>query len=190
LFNVLPHPPGEYLGEMKNQLAYVLPALSQGRNHDRKNVQPIVEITAEFITRNHLGQIAMSGGNQTHVDVMRAAAAKAFELLFLQNAQEFRLYGQRQVPNFVKKKSAGISHFETADFLCYGPGKGTLLVPKQLTLQEIEGYGSAVKLHEGASAARTQIVNGMGDQFLPRSGFSQNQHSGISWRHTLHFRES
>src|SRR4029077_18265200 len=159
------------------------------RNHDRKNVQPIVKITAEFITCNHLGQIAMSGGNQTHVDVMRAAAAKAFELLFLQNAQEFRLYGQRQVPNFVKKKSAGIRHFETADFLCYGPGKGTLLVPKQLTLQEIEGYSSAVKLHEWASAACAQIVNGVGDQFLPSSRVSQHQHSRISRRYALYLRK-
>jgi hypothetical protein len=100
------------------------------------------------------------------------------------------LYRQWQVPDFVQEESAGIGHFEAANLLRDGPGKGTLLVPKQLTLQEIEGYGSAVKLHEGASAARAQVVNGMGDQFLPCSGFSQNQHSGISWRHTLHFRES
>src|SRR5580704_5680585 len=131
---------------MKNQLAYVLPALSQRRNHDRKHVQPIVKITAEFITCNHLCQIAMGGGNQTHVDVMRAAAAQAFELLFLQNAQKFRLQCQWQVPDFVQEQSAGISHFEAADFLRDGPGKGTLLMPEQLTFQEIEGNGSAVKL--------------------------------------------
>src|SRR5690348_17816160 len=105
----------------------------------------------------------MSGCNQTHVDVMRAAAAQALELLFLQNAQKFRLQGQRQVPDFVQKESAGICHFKAADFLRHGPGKCTLLVPKQLTLQEIEGDGSAVKLDEAASATCAQIVNGMGD---------------------------
>ena len=91
MFNVLPHAPGEYLDEMRDQLSYVLPALTQGRNHDRKYVQPIIEITAEFIPCHHLGQIAMCGGNQTHVDVMRPAAAQALELLFLQDAQKFRL---------------------------------------------------------------------------------------------------
>src|SRR6201997_1333635 len=189
LFYVLPHPPGKYLGEMKDQLAYVLPALSQGRNHDRENVQPIVKITAEFMACDHLGQIAMGSGNQPHVDVMRAAAAQALELLFLQHAQKFRLQGQRQVSDLVQKESAGISHFEAANLLCNGPGKGTLLMPKQLTLQQIERYGSAVKLDEGASASRAQIVNGMGDQFFPRSSFSQNQHSGIGRCYTFHFRQ-
>jgi hypothetical protein len=132
----------------------------------------------------------MSGGDHSHVDVMRAAAAQPLELLFLQNAQKFRLQGQRQVPDFVQKESAGICHFKAADFLRHCPGKGTLLVPKQLALQQIERDCSAVKLHEGASAARAEIVNGMGDQFFPRSSFSQNQHSRISWRYTLHFPEN
>jgi hypothetical protein len=80
----------------------------------------------------------MGGGNQAHVDLMRPAASQAFELLFLQNAQKFRLQGQRQVPDFVEEDSAGISHFEAADFLSHGPGKGTLLMPEQFTLQQIE----------------------------------------------------
>jgi hypothetical protein len=105
----------------------------------------------------------MSGGNQSHVDVMRAATAQALELLFLQNAQKFRLQGQRQVPDFVQKESAGICHFKAADFLCHCPGKGTLLVPKQLALQKIEGDSSAIKPHKGAATTRTQIVNGVGD---------------------------
>jgi len=88
---MLPHPSRKYSDEMTNQLAYILPTLSQRRNRDRKNVQPIVKITAELITCNHVDQIAMGSGNQPHVDVMRAAAAKALELLFLQNAQKFRL---------------------------------------------------------------------------------------------------
>src|SRR5947209_17918871 len=62
-------------------------------------------------------------------------------------------------------------------------------MPKQLTLQEIEGDGSAVKLDEGASAARAQIVNGMGDQFLSRSGFSQNQQSGSGRCCLFHFQQ-
>src|SRR6201993_1829309 len=121
----------------------------------------------------------MGSGNQTHVDVMGASASQALELLFLQNAQKLRLQAERQVTDFVQEESAVISHFESANFLCHGPGKGTLLVPEQLALQEIEGYGSTVKLHAGASPACTQIVNCMGDQFLPRSGFSQDQHRGI-----------
>src|SRR5262249_188602 len=131
--NSLAHAPPKCLNEMQDQLAYVLSALSQGRNQDRKYVQPIVKITAEFVTSNHFGQIAMGSGGYAPVDVMRTSAAQALELLFLQDAQKLRLQGQWQVSNFVQKKSARIGHFEAADFLRHGSRKGTLLVPKQLT---------------------------------------------------------
>src|ERR1700758_1063359 len=60
---------------------------------------------------------------------------------------------------------------------------------KQLTLQEIEGDGSAVKFDEGASTARAQIVNGMRNQFLSGSGFSQNPHSGVGRCYLSHFQQ-
>jgi len=115
LFNVLPHAPREHFNEMQDQLSYVLSTLPQGWNQDGKYVQPIVKITAEVIPRDHVIHIAMSGGDQSHVDVMRTAATQPLELLFLQNAQKFRLQSQRQVPDFVQKESAGIGHFKAAD---------------------------------------------------------------------------
>jgi hypothetical protein len=114
LFNVLPLVPRK-LQRNADQLSYVLSTLPQGWNQDGKYVQPIVKITAEVIPRDHVIHIAMSGGDQSHVDVMRTAATQPLELLFLQNAQKFRLQSQRQVPDFVQKESAGIGHFKAAD---------------------------------------------------------------------------
>src|SRR5580692_3685432 len=96
----------EYFDEMRDQLWYVLAAFPQGRNPDGINIQPIVKITPEFIARDHLGQISMASGDQSHADAMRTAAAEAFELLLLQNTQEFWLQGQRQVPDFVQEESS------------------------------------------------------------------------------------
>jgi hypothetical protein len=95
LLNSLPHPPGKYLNEVQDQVTYVIPALSQGRYEDRKYVQPIVKIAAEFVACDHPGKVAMSGGHKTDVDAMCTAASQSLELLFLQNTQEFRLQGQR-----------------------------------------------------------------------------------------------
>jgi hypothetical protein len=83
LINPLPHAPGEYLYEVKDQLMYVIPALPQGRYKDRKYVQPIVKIAAEFVACNHVGQVAMSGGHKANVDAMCTAASQSLELLFL-----------------------------------------------------------------------------------------------------------
>ena len=93
--NPLPHAPGEYLYEVQDQLTYVIPSLTQRRYEDRKYVQPIVEIAAEFVACDHVGQVAMGGGHQTDVDAMCTAASQPLELLFLQNPQEFRLQGKR-----------------------------------------------------------------------------------------------
>src|SRR6185437_1757070 len=83
LLNPLPHAPGEYLYEVQDQLRYVIPALPQGRYEDRKYVQPIVEIAAEFVACDHIGQVAMSRSHQTDVDAMCTAASQSLELLFL-----------------------------------------------------------------------------------------------------------
>jgi len=55
-----------------------MPAFSQGRDQDRKHVQPIIEIAREFITRNHLGNVAMSGGHNADVGSMCTAASQTF----------------------------------------------------------------------------------------------------------------
>ena len=81
---------------------------------------------------------------QSHVDVMRAAAAQPFELLFLQNAQKFRLQGQRQVPDFVQKESAVMCHFKAADFLRHCPHQNK--IPSGINLWcpplKTQGWGS------------------------------------------------
>jgi hypothetical protein len=83
LFNPLPHAPGEYLYEVQDQLRYVVPALPQGRYGDRKYIQPIVKIAAEFVARDHLCQVPMSGDHKTDVDAMCPTASESLELLFL-----------------------------------------------------------------------------------------------------------
>src|SRR4051794_25698179 len=83
LLNPLPHTPGKYLYEVMNQLRYVFPALSQRGDEDRKHIQPIVKITAELVTRNHLGQVAMSSGHEAEIDAMRTAASKSLKFFLL-----------------------------------------------------------------------------------------------------------
>ena len=48
------HAPGEYLYEVQHQLTYVILAFPQGREHDWEDIQPIVQITTEFVACDHL----------------------------------------------------------------------------------------------------------------------------------------
>lgn len=101
---------------MRDQLRNVFAAFAQWRQHHRKHVQPVVEIAAELITRNHLGHIAMGSVNQTHVDAMGTAAAQA-----LSNSCSCKT-----------RKIFGCS------------ASGTLLVSEQVALQKVEGNGGTI----------------------------------------------
>ena len=80
MLNSLPYAPGEYFYEVQEQLRYVIPALPEGRYEDRKYVQPIVKIAAEFVACDHVGQVAVSGGHKTNVDAMCATASQSRSL--------------------------------------------------------------------------------------------------------------
>ena len=50
---------------------------------------------------------------------------------------------------------------------------------KEFTLKQLTRYRCAVDLDQGTLAPLTVLVNGACDQFLPCSGFSQQQHARI-----------
>src|SRR2546427_3422561 len=70
-------------------------ALAQWRQHDRKYIETVVQVTAEFVSCDHLGKIAMGRRHQTDVDAVRAAASQTLKLPLLQDAQQLRLQSLR-----------------------------------------------------------------------------------------------
>lgn len=89
--NVAPETAGNFKGEGLHQQGNILRPLAQGRQVDREDVQPIVEIAAKLAIGDHLLKIAVGGGDQAHVGMNQLIAAETLELLLLQYAQQFRL---------------------------------------------------------------------------------------------------
>ena len=67
-----------------------------------------------------------------------------------------------------------------------GAGKRAADVPEQLALQQVLVQCPAVDSDEWAAAARTDPMDGLGDQFLAGPGFAQQQHRGIGLGHLPH----
>src|SRR5215472_9496797 len=103
---------------------------------------------------------------------MAPAAASTFELLFLQDPQQFRLQRRRNVAYFVQKQRAFVGHFEAANLLRNGSGEGTLLMTEEFALQKIVGNGRAVQCDKWAIIARAEVVNRACDQFFASTCFS------------------
>src|SRR5206468_11887062 len=94
--------------EMPGEARDILQSYSQGRNDDRKDVEPVKKIRAEALLADRPLEIAIRCRDQPHVDLQRLRPADALELAVLQHAQELRLQLQWKVADLVEKDGAPI----------------------------------------------------------------------------------
>src|SRR6516225_11756281 len=168
----LVHPPGEILDEMAHEQRDVFPALTQGREVNGENVQPIVKICAEFIRFDHFSKISVRCSYQPNIDLANTSASQAFEFLFLKDAEQYGLQAQGDIAHLVQEEGSFVRLFKTPAPWCDGARKRTLLVTKKLTLKQVERNGCAIQFYERASASRADVMNGPSDQLFAGARFS------------------
>ena len=71
---------------MRNQYGNIFLPFAQGRQHDRKHIEPVTEVTTELIACDQFAEIAMRRGDYANVNPMGLAAAQALKLSFLQHS--------------------------------------------------------------------------------------------------------
>ena len=102
----------EFFEEKIRQRGNIFFVFAQRRNVDGDHIQAIVQILAERAFFERGAQIAIRGGDQTHVDFERFGAAEALEFAFLQDAQQLHLNRGRNVADFVEEKRAFVGEFK------------------------------------------------------------------------------
>jgi hypothetical protein len=90
----------------------VFPALSERRQQDGEDVQPIIQVTAKLPASYHLHEIPICCSYKPDIHFVRATAPYTLEFLLLQDAQQLRLQRRADVAYFVQKQRAFIGHFE------------------------------------------------------------------------------
>src|SRR5882724_7777032 len=108
------HPRGEFSYKIPDQIRNVPGTLAQRRKGDWKNVEPVEQIGPEPALAHHLHQINVGRRNHANVDANRVSAAKPFELLLLEDAQQFGLQFQRQISDLVKEYRSPIGKLKAA----------------------------------------------------------------------------
>ena len=178
------------LNEIAHQQRDVLPALAQGRHAKWENVQPVEKIAAELALRHQFAEVAIGSSKQSNIHLDSVIAAQAFELLVLQHSQKFRLQFQRDVSHFIEKQCSLVCQLQAAHLLGNGAGKRALLMSEQFAFQEAGGNRRTIQFDKALLFAGAHVVDGTGNQFLPGSRFSENQHGGIAGGHSCRLRES
>jgi len=121
-FNPLSHALRMAAQKIPDEQRNVFATLAQRRKGDRKNLQAIVQVAAK-LSGDHLGEIAIGGGDQADIDGNGSCPADAFKFFFLQRTQNLRLEFRRQVTDFIEEERALVGELKSADLLRDGPGE-------------------------------------------------------------------
>src|ERR1051325_8685384 len=152
--------------DVPHQLWDVFAAFAQRRQPDWKHAEPIVEILAEHSFANHAPKIAMRGGDDAYVHLLRLRRSEPLERSFLQDAQPLGLQVEGQIADLVEKERAAVRQLESALTRVHGAGEGAARVSEQLALDERRRQRRTVDNHERVGSTRTAGVNRAGEQLL------------------------
>ncbi len=175
--------------EVSDEQRDVLFAVAQRRRHHREDVEPVEEIRAEPTGPHRLGEVAVRGGDDAHVEFDRARAAHALDFSLLEDAQQLDLQVQRQVADLVEEDGAPVGELEPPDLARHGARERAFLVPKQLAFHQARGNRSTVHRHERPLPAPAEAMDAPRDQLFARAGLPQDQHGGVGRRDLLDLAE-
>ena len=92
----------------------ILEPLAQRRQRDVDDREPVEQIEAELLARDHASQIAMGGRHDAGVDLHRPIRTDRLHGLRLEHAQELGLRRERQLAELVEEQRAAAGLDERA----------------------------------------------------------------------------
>src|SRR6185369_9069813 len=101
-----------YFQEKLDQSRYILTPLPQGRDMDRKDIQPVIEIFPEGSALNRFFKITVCGGDNPDIDFDALCSADASYRTVFKNSQKFCLHGRLHLPHFVKEDGTLVCSLE------------------------------------------------------------------------------
>src|SRR6266404_5138579 len=180
----------ELLNEVFHQLGDIRFPFAQRRKINRKSIQAVVQIFAEFAVANHLFQVLVGCSNDANIDSCCACTADRLKLTLLEHAEQLGLKLEWHVSNFIEEQSAVIRQREAADMRIDGARKGSTFVSEELAFEKAGGHRRAVHLDQISVSTGAELVNRSRDDFLACAGLSGNQDGCVRAGHGLQLIEN
>src|SRR6185369_2773416 len=97
-------------------------------------------------------------------------------------AEQFALQFQRNFPDFIKENRPAFSRLETSGAVLDRPGKSAARMAEKFTFIQLFWDGGAIDAHQRLVFAPAAPVDFARDQFLARTGFTQNENRSVCLR--------
>src|SRR5438874_5492238 len=123
--------------EVLDEDRHVLHPLAERGQHDRDDVQPVVEILAEAAAPHLALEVLVGRRDDADVHPDGAVAADALELALLQHAQDLGLRLEAHVADLVEQEGPAVGDLELAFARRRRAGEGPLLVAEELALDAL-----------------------------------------------------
>ena len=143
---------------------------------DRDDVDAVVEVLAEPSVLHRLLEVDVRGDDQPEVGPDRLGAADAFDLPFLDRAQQLRLQVEPQIADLVEEQRAAGRQLELAELLLVRAGERAALVTEERALDQLVGDRRQVDRDERRVALPRLPVQQPREQLLARAALAEDQH--------------
>src|SRR6266536_665662 len=117
--------------EMLGQRQNIFSPVSQRRQLNRHNGEPIIEIFAKSPLLYRFFQLDVCGRNDPHIDTTGSCVTKWREFSLLNDAQKSHLSFRWNISNFIQENRAAVGDLEQTLLGRHGSCKGTSRVAKQ-----------------------------------------------------------
>ncbi len=174
--------PGELFVEGLDQQWNVIAALAQGREPERDDVEAVVQIRSEVTAVDGGTEVLVRCRDDTDVDANLIASTDALDHALLDHAQEARLQIEGKLTDLVEEYGAARGALDRTDARGVRTGKGSLLMPEQLTLDQRRRNSTAVDHEKRTEPARARVMDRLGEQRLAGSGLALDQDGGLGTR--------
>src|SRR5215208_4826658 len=103
-----------FLQKVIDQNRNVLAALAKRRHIDRQHIDSVIKIVTKATVRHHRTQVAIRGGNHTHVNTDLVCTTNTPDLSLLKRTQELRLHADVELPNLIEEQRPAIRDLKQA----------------------------------------------------------------------------
>ena len=154
---------GVLFQEIICQKRNVFAAGSQWWHLQSDDIDTIEKIFTESIRLDFGFKVFVSRRYDARIDLYRAGSAYRLEFPLLQNPENFCLGGGRHFGNFIQKYRRLVREFKPALLSDRSTGKGTFLMPEQLTFKQSFRHGGTVYYYQRLAAAGAVLMDRVGD---------------------------